>query len=77
MSDTTLQLTLVGRTFSLTPLPPHRQAVCTADATCLCRATHRLLSRRTASVELFCDHHALAWSREHELDVPPAETTGA
>jgi len=77
MSDGTLQLTLVGRTFSLTPLPSHRQARCTADTTCQCRATHRLLSRRTASVELFCDHHALAWSREHERDEPPAGTAGA
>jgi hypothetical protein len=69
MSDTTLQLTLVGRTFSLMPLPDYRDTLCTADAACGCRATHRLLSRRTVSVELLCDRHTLDWSREQGMDM--------
>ena len=72
MSDTILRLTLVGRTFSLTPLPDYRDTLCTADAACGCRATHRLMSRRTVSVELLCDRHALVWSREQGLDVGSA-----
>jgi hypothetical protein len=75
MSDVSLRLTLVGRTFSLTPLPRHLNAPCTANEECGCRATHRLLSRRTASVELFCDRHALAWSREQDSELP-SEATG-
>jgi hypothetical protein len=69
-TNTTLQLTLVGRAFSLTPLPGYRDSICTAADSCGCRATHRLLSRRTASVELLCDQHTLVWSREQGLDVP-------
>jgi hypothetical protein len=69
-TETTLQLTLVGRTFSLTPLPGYRDSICTANDACGCRATHRLLSRRTASVELLCDRHTLVWSREEGLDIP-------
>jgi hypothetical protein len=67
-TKTTLQLTLVGRTFSLTPLPHYRDSICTATDSCGCRATHRLLSRLTASVEFFCDLHTLVWSREQGLD---------
>ena len=66
MSDSSLQLTLVGRTFALTPLPAHREATCTADPQCGRRVTHRLLSRRTVSVELLCDRHELVWSREND-----------
>ena len=60
-----LRLTLTGRGFCLTPLSGHVDTRCTGDAQCECRATHRLLSRRTASVELLCDAHAESWSRVH------------
>ena len=61
----TLRLTLTGRGFCLTPLSGHVDTVCTGDAQCERRATHRLLSRRTASVEMLCDAHAESWSRDH------------
>lgn len=67
MSSAPLRLTLTGRTFSLIPLSGHVDSACTGDAECQCRATHRLLSRRTASVEWFCDAHAESWSRDHGL----------
>ena len=72
MSNQPLQLTLDGRTFSLTPLPDYRDSPCTAGAGCGSRATHRLLSRRTVSVELLCDQHALDWSREQGVDLEAA-----
>jgi hypothetical protein len=75
-TKTTLQLTLVGRTFSLTPLPGYRDSICTASDSCGSRATHRLLSRRTASVELLCDRHTLVWSHEQGLDIPVGGSTG-
>jgi hypothetical protein len=65
MSASTLRLTVTGRGFCLTPLSEHVDTACTADAQCESRATHRLLSRRTASVELLCDAHAESWSRDH------------
>jgi hypothetical protein len=65
MSAAKLRLTLTGRGFSLTPLSGHVDTACTGDAQCECRATHRLLSRRTASVELLCDAHAESWSLGH------------
>jgi hypothetical protein len=75
MSKRALQLTLVGRTFSLTPLPGYRDSLCTVNE-CRSRATHRVLSRRTVSVELLCDRHTLVWSREHGvgIDADAADT---
>ena len=65
MSSIYLQLTAVGRYFSLSPLAAHLYTPCTAAGPCGERASHRLLSRRTASVSLFCDAHAEEWAREH------------
>jgi hypothetical protein len=65
MSAANLRLTLTGRGFCLTPLSGYIDTTCTGDARCERRATHRLLSRRTASVELLCDAHAESWSRDH------------
>jgi hypothetical protein len=61
----TLRLTLTGRGFCLTPLSGHVDTTCTAHGQCERRATHRLLSRLTASIELLCDAHAESWSRDH------------
>lgn len=57
------RLILTGRHFSLTPLHVEIDAACAIDA-CSNRASHRLLSRSTASVERLCDHHALEWARD-------------
>jgi hypothetical protein len=65
MSAATLRLTLTGRGFCLTPLSEHIDTTCTGDPRCEHRATHRLLSRRTASIELLCDTHAESWARAH------------
>ena len=67
MSSAGLRLTRTGRTFSLTPLSGHVDSACTGDAECQRRATHRLLSRRTASVEWLCDAHAESWLRDQGL----------
>jgi hypothetical protein len=64
MSSIYLQLTAAGRFFSLSPLPAHLYALCT-DERCGARASHRLLSRRTALVSLFCDAHTEEWARAH------------
>ena len=64
MNPDNLRLTLTGRGFCLMPLSEYVDTACTGDAECGWRATHRLLSRRTASVELLCDVHAESWSRD-------------
>jgi hypothetical protein len=61
MKTASLQLTLTGRGFCLMPLSTHVDAACTGGVRCHSRATHRLLSRLTASIELLCDAHAEAW----------------
>jgi hypothetical protein len=68
-------LSAAGRTFSLGPLPAHFQASCTAGA-CRARASHRLMSRRTASVSLFCDAHTEEWARENGV-IPAAAAIAA
>jgi hypothetical protein len=65
------RLTLTGRHFSLTPLHVQIDAVCTIGA-CSNRASHRLLSRSTASVERMCDHHALEWARDRGVTIAAA-----
>lgn len=76
MSNLLLQLTAAGRYFSLSPLAAHLYTACTAEGPCGERASHRLLSRRTASVSLLCDAHAEEWAREHGvLPAAPAPTT--
>jgi hypothetical protein len=72
MPIATLQLTVSGINFSLTPLPPQVQSRCTSDA-CRERATHRLLVRSPASATLFCDEHVLEWTAQNGYHV----TTGA
>ena len=64
-----LELTLTGARFSLTPLPMHIQSCCTCLSGCRRMASHRLLSRRTASVQLLCDEHTLEWARENGYGV--------
>jgi hypothetical protein len=65
---TPLHLTLVGRLHTLTPLPRHYDSPCTAEG-CGASASHRLFSRATADVRLFCDDHAVAWAGEHGYSV--------
>jgi hypothetical protein len=74
MSRIDLQLSVAGRYFSLSPVAPHLHASCTADGPCTAPASHRLLSRRTASVSLFCDAHTEEWAREQGVlpDAAPA-----
>ena len=73
-----LQLTAAGRYFSLSPLAAHLYTACTAPGPCGERASHRLLSRRTASVSLFCDAHTEEWAREHGvLAAAPAVSAAA
>lgn len=62
MPIATLQLTVSGSNFSLTPLPAQVQSHCTSDGSCRERATHRLLVRSSASATLFCDEHVLEWA---------------
>ena len=79
MSRVTLPLTATGRHFSLSPLPGHRYADCTADEPCGARASHRLLSRLTVTVLLLCDTHTVEWAREHGVlsAAPAADARGA
>jgi hypothetical protein len=72
MPIATLQLTVSGSNFSLTPLPAQVQSRCTGDASCRERATHRLLVRSPASATLFCDDHVLEWTGQNGYHV----TTG-
>jgi hypothetical protein len=65
MNRTNRQLSIAGRYFSLSPLAPHLDTPCTAEGSCGEHASHRLMSRRTASVSLFCDAHAEEWAREN------------
>jgi hypothetical protein len=55
-------LTLAGRYFSIMPSAPCLEYECTSDH-CHETATHRIMSRATASVEWLCDLHTLAWAR--------------
>jgi hypothetical protein len=64
-----LSLTLIGRYFSMMPKPQHLDLRCTSNA-CADAATHRVLSRATASVEWLCDDHTLAWARDHGCEIP-------
>jgi len=61
-------LTLAGRHFSIMPCPSHLQYQCTSSR-CDETATHRVLSRATASTEWLCDAHTLAWARLQHADV--------
>ena len=65
MSSIHLRLTASGRYFSLSPLAAHLYTSCTAEGPCGERASHRMLSRRTASVSLLCDAHTEEWAREN------------
>ena len=65
MNRIDLPLSAAGRYFSLRPLAPYLDASCTADGPCGERASHRLLSRRTASVSVLCDAHTEEWAREN------------
>jgi hypothetical protein len=68
---TDYRLTLTGRHFSLTPLHVQIDAPCEIGA-CSNRASHRLLSRSTASVERLCDLHAIEWARDRGVTVAAA-----
>ncbi len=65
------RLTVTGRHFSLTPLHVQIDAACTRGA-CSNRASHRLLSRSTASVERLCDVHAVEWARDRGVAIAAA-----
>ncbi len=56
-----LPLSLAGRYYSVIPCP----SWLTYANNCHIRATHRVLSRATATVEWLCDAHALDWVRIH------------
>ena len=60
----TVPLTLAGRRFRITPCAGYLLYQCTSHE-CTARATHRVLSRATASVEWLCDAHTLAWAHTH------------
>ena len=62
MDSPIFPLTLAGRYFSITPCPSCLAYQCSSSA-CDEQATHRVLSRATATVEWLCDAHALAWAR--------------
>jgi len=72
MPIATLQLTVSGINFSLTPLPAQVQSRCTSEASCRERATHRLLVRSPASATLFCDDHVLEWAAQNGYHVTTA-----
>jgi hypothetical protein len=74
MPIATLQLTVSGSNFSLTPLPAQVQSRCTSEATCCERATHRLLVRSPASATLFCDDHVLEWAAQNGYHVTTARS---
>jgi hypothetical protein len=57
-----LPLELTGRYFSVMPCPSFIEHQCTWSP-CREQATHRVLSRATASLDWLCDDHALAWAR--------------
>jgi hypothetical protein len=62
MESPIFPFTLAGRHFSITPSSSCLDYQCTASS-CDHPATHRVLSRATATVEWLCDAHALAWAR--------------
>ena len=73
MPSPNLALTLIGKRFSLTPLPGHIVSWCTAaDGACGNFASHRLLSQPLCSVRLLCDTHTLAWAQQHGYSVTTA-----
>jgi hypothetical protein len=72
MRSPNLALTLIGKRFSLTPLPGHIVSCCTADEACGHSATHRLLSHPLSSAKLLCDTHTLAWAQQHGHSVTTA-----
>jgi hypothetical protein len=74
MGSATLRLTIIGPRFSLTPLSPHVVSTCThGDRSCTRLASHRLLSRLTADVQLLCDAHTIEWAQEHGHQVTTAK----
>ena len=73
MRSLNLQLTVSGDRFSITPLPPQVESLCTSVDHCERRASHRLLwSDVPAGVELLCDSHALVWAHDHGLLITTA-----
>jgi hypothetical protein len=64
MRSTQLHLTLAGRWFSITPLPPHIESSCTDAHGCTGQASHRVLTRAGGSVRLLCDVHTIAYARD-------------
>ena len=73
MRSPNLQLTVSGDRFSITPLPPQVESLCTSGERCHRRASHRLLWVDVpAGVELLCDSHALMWAHDHGLLITTA-----
>lgn len=66
-----LKLTIIGKRFTLTPMPSHIDADC-SEPTCSGRASHRLFSRTIASTRLLCDRHTLSWAAAHGRSVTTA-----
>ena len=61
----TVPLSLAGRHFSITPCAGYLGYQCTSRD-CPAAATHRVLSRATASIEWLCDAHTLEWARVND-----------
>jgi hypothetical protein len=62
-------LSLAGRYFSVLPSSPSVDCTCTSSEPCQQAATHRVLSRATATVEWLCDTHALLWARSQGCNI--------
>lgn len=77
MGSQNLALTLAGKHFSITPLPAHIQSYCAFEARCGNLASHRLLLRRMATVQLLCDTHTLAWAQNHRHTITTADRPAA
>lgn len=73
MSSPNLQLTVTDDRTSLTPLPGHIVSPCTGDLTCRNLASHRIVTRPPASIQLLCDDHTLAWASERGLHITTAK----
>jgi hypothetical protein len=67
-----LQLTLNEEQFSVTPLPGHLVSRCTFHWSCANVASHRVLHRTPAGVELLCDAHMLDWASDQGINVTTA-----
>jgi hypothetical protein len=68
MRTALLQLTVTDQRFSLTPLPVQTAYVCMSSWKCRKVASHRIFSRRPASVVMLCDDHTIEWTLNQALN---------